>query len=163
MKVVIRRMRESDRPRVMELLDAWNMAPFAPTAEIPAPDRTGLDVERTWVAEADGRVVGTASYILRGEGAAETSGLAVDPSLRGARIGERLHEERLAEMKRIGITRAFTETDRPWVIEWYRRKFGCRVVGTKPKAHAFSEPGINEWTILELDLRSYKPPSGGTK
>ena len=58
----------------------------------------------------------------------------------------------LEEMKKKGITRVRTETDRPETIKWYIEKFGYRVIGKNPKKHIFSDPDIKEWTVLELDL-----------
>ena len=159
MKPLIRKMRETDRPRVLEILAAWNMAPQPVTEAIPRSERTTVDSATTYVAEVAGRVVGVASYILHDAGKGETAGLAVDPAVRGTGVGEELQHARLAEMKRIGVMTVVTDSDRPWVIDWYRRKFGYVVRGTKPKLHAFGERDIDSWTVLELDLDSYEPRS----
>ena len=135
----------------MELLARWNMAPRLgdPTAE-----RGELIIEHTFVAEAEGCIVGVASYLLHSEVLAETASLAVDAACRGQGLGFRLQQARLAEMRGRGVQRVRTETDRPETIAWYVKKFGYRVVGTNPKKHPFSLPDIDHWTVLELDLRA---------
>jgi hypothetical protein len=61
-------------------------------------------------------------------------------------------------MRRRGVRRVRTETDRPATVRWYVRRFGYRVVGTNPKKHAFSLPDVDVWTVLELELA---PDPGG--
>jgi GNAT superfamily N-acetyltransferase len=156
--VVIRKMREEDRARVMEILAHWNMAPRAPTAELPDPERSTIAADGTAiVAVAGSRIVGVASYILHGGSRAETASLAIDPAWRGTGIGERLQNARLVELKARGVEKLRTECDRPEVIDWYVRKFGYRVVGTTPKKHAFSLGDVDRWTVLELNLRDWRP------
>ena len=154
--VVIRKMREADRPRVMEILAGWNMAPRAPTPDLPDPERASIAADGTAIVALIGdEIVGVASYILHGEREAETASLAIDPAWRGAGIGERLQNARLAELKARGIEALRTECDRPEVVDWYVRKFGYRVVGTVPKKHAFSLDTVDHWTVLQLDLRNW--------
>jgi predicted N-acetyltransferase YhbS len=158
MTVQVRKMREADLPEVLRILALWNMAPRPPSVEVPDPERTTIDVANGFVAEADGRIVGTCSYFLLGDGWAETASLAVDPAPQFAGVGVLLQEARLAEMRRRGVRRVRTETDRPATVRWYVRRFGYRVVGTNPKKHAFSLPDVDVWTVLELDLA---PDPGG--
>ena len=150
--VVIRKMRASDVDDAMALLDRWNMAPRAATDDQPDVERSGLDVARSFVAHQGDRLVGVASYLVHSDELAETASLAVDPTIRGAGIGFRLQEARLAEMREQGIRRVRTETDRPETIDWYIRKFGYRKVGTNPKKHDFSLGDVDFWTVLELEL-----------
>jgi hypothetical protein len=35
------------------------------------------------------------------------------------------------------------------------RRFGYRVVGTRPKRHRFGFAGAADWTVLELDLKRW--------
>lgn len=154
-EALIRRMRAADLAHVGEILACWNMAPIAPSASVPEPERSAIDVPRTFVAEAAGRLIGVASYLLRAGGEAETASLAVDPAWRGAGVGERLQEARLAELESLGVATVRTECDRPEVVAWYVRKYGYRVVGTKAKKHPFSLPDVDRWTVLELDLRAW--------
>ncbi|MCC6946505.1 MAG: GNAT family N-acetyltransferase [Bradyrhizobiaceae bacterium] len=157
--VVIRKMHEDDRPRVMELLSFWNMAPRAASPEIPDPERSSLIVEHTFIAIADGTLVGVASYILHGNGFAETASLAVDKAWLGTKVGERLQTIRLIEMQTRGVVRVRTEADRPEVIDWYIRKFGYRIAGTARKKHDFGLSSVDHWTVLELNLTAWHPAS----
>lgn len=151
-EIVLRKMRAEDAPAALALLDRWNLMPTPPSAMRPDPERQGLNIANSFVAVRDEVVVGVCSYILHGDGQAETASLAVDPSLRGTGAGESLQRARLAEMKARGIHTVITEADRPEVIDWYVRKFGYRVTGVNPKKHAFGLPDVHHWTVLELDL-----------
>ncbi|MGH8670720.1 MAG: GNAT family N-acetyltransferase [Burkholderiales bacterium] len=93
-------MRDADLPRTLEILAAWNMAPIAPCPGIPDPERSELNVANSFVAQAGGRVVGVASYIVLNDTLAETASLAVDPAYLHTRVGEMLQRARLREMKR---------------------------------------------------------------
>ena len=155
--VTIRKMREEDRLRVLRLLGLWNMAPRAPAPELPEPERATIIVENTFVAVVADAVVGVASYILHGPRAAETASLAVDPSWLGSGVGECLQSARLTQLKELGVERIRTEADRPEVVRWYQRKFGYRVIGTALKKHEFSLADVDHWTVLELDLRAWRP------
>jgi len=153
-------MHEDDRADVMALLAYWNMAPRAPSSEVPQPERSTLIVDHTFVAVADGVVIGVGSYILHENGFAETASLAVDPAWLGSNVGERLQNARLAEMKGRGVRRVQTESDRPDVIAWYVRKFGYRVVGAARKKHDFGLSSVDHWTVLELNLERWQPSPG---
>lgn len=150
--ICIRKMRDEDLPACMAILESWNMAPRQPSDEIPDPERTGIDVANGFVAEAEGRIVGTCSYIVHSPELAETASLAVDPLLRERDAGLLLQRARLDEMRRRGIRRVRTETDRPETVRWYVNRFGYTIVGTTPKKHKFSREDIDFWTVLELDL-----------
>jgi len=145
-------MRPEDLPRVMEILACWNMAPQVPSPARPDPERSSILVENSFVALAGSELVGIASYILHGNGIAETASLAVDPRWLGAGAGDQLQRARLSEMRARGVRKVRTEADRPETIEWYVRKFGYRVTGTVRKKHPFSLEDVEVWTILELDL-----------
>jgi len=150
----IRKMREEDLPACMAILDRWNMAPRPPSADTPDPERSGIEVANGFVAEAEGRIVGTCSYIVHSADLAETASLAVDPACKGGGVGHLLQQARLDEMRERGIKTVRTETDRPETIRWYVERFGYRIVGTNPKKHDFSLPDVDHWTVLELDLAS---------
>jgi N-acetylglutamate synthase-like GNAT family acetyltransferase len=157
-EVTIRKMRAEDLPRVTEILAHWKMAPRPATPELPDVESTGLEtLGAAIVAVVGGRVVGSASYTLHSERRAETGSLAVDPAWRGTGIGARLQRARLAELKSLGVEEVFTETDRPEVVDWYVRKFGYRIAGTRRKKHAFSLSDVDRWTVLELCLRDWRP------
>jgi 3-keto-5-aminohexanoate cleavage enzyme len=151
-QVEIRKMAQGEIGRVIEILTCWNMAPVAPSAACPEPEATGLGIGSTFVAVVEGSIVGVSSYILRGDGWAETASLAVDPEWRGKGIGESLQRARLAELRALGMKHVRTEADRPESIAWYLRKFGYRVAGTVPKKHSFGVEQVPHWTVLVLDL-----------
>ena len=150
--VLIRKMRPADLPDCMAILERWNMAPRPATAGNPDPERSGIEIDNGFVAEAGGRIVGTCSYIMHSPELAETASLAVDPDHKGGGVGFLLQQARLKEMRQRGIRCVRTETDRPDTIRWYVKRFGYRIVGTNPKKHAFSLPDVDRWTVLELDL-----------
>lgn len=150
--VVVRKMRPEDVPGALRVLTQWNMAPRVPSAEVPNSQRTSMDNGNAFVAEAGGRIVGTCSYFLIGDGWAETASLAVDPEPRFAGVGVLLQQARLDEMRGRGVRRVRTETDRPATVRWYVRRFGYRTVGTDPKTDASGLPDVDHWTVLELDL-----------
>ena len=155
MDIHIRKMVPSDMEQAVALLARWNMAPMAASPECPDPERSGIAVANSFVAVDGERIVGVASYLMLGEGQAETASLAVDPDCKGAGVGYRLQRARLKEMKEKGVRRVRTETDRPETIRWYVDRFGYRVVGKNKKKHPFSLPDVDYWTVLELDLEHY--------
>jgi len=151
-EVLVRKMRPDDLPGALRILSLWNMAPLAASAEVPDPERSSIEIGNAFVAEAGERIVGTCSYFILDNGWAETASLAVDPEPRFAGVGALLQQARLDEMRRRGVRRVRTETDRPATVRWYVKRFGYRIVGTNPKKHAFSLPDVDHWTVLELDL-----------
>ncbi len=151
-RIVVRKMREADLPACLAILAQWNMAPQPPSAAVPDPERSTIDVANGFVAECDGRIVGTCSFIVHSADLAETASLAVDPAHKGGGVGFLLQQARLAEMRARGIRTVRTETDRPETIRWYVERFGYRIVGTNPKKHAFSLEDVGHWTVLELTL-----------
>jgi ribosomal protein S18 acetylase RimI-like enzyme len=155
MEVVLREMRPDDLDRVTAILARWHMAPVAAGPDIPMPEVRAIPIATTLVALRDGVIVGIGSYVLAGERRGDTLLLAVDPECRGAGIGVRLQTARLARMKAEGVETVVTETDRPESVDWYVRKFGYRIVGTRPKRHPFGFEGAADWTVLELDLRRW--------
>ncbi|TFG85952.1 MAG: GNAT family N-acetyltransferase [Chromatiales bacterium] len=90
--VLVRKMRPDDLPGALQILGLWNMAPRAPSSEVPDPERTSIEIDNAFVAEAGGRIVGTCSYFLLGDGWAETASLAVDPEPPFAGVGVLLQQ-----------------------------------------------------------------------
>jgi N-acetylglutamate synthase-like GNAT family acetyltransferase len=133
---------------------------MAPETDRDDGERTSIRVENSFVAEHSGTIVGVASYIVHADTVGETASLAVDPGYRGRGIGYRLQVARLREMHSLGIETVRTETDRPDTIEWYVENFGYERIGTTPKKHEFSLPEVDEWTVLELDLRKWAAGDG---
>ena len=155
MDVEIRKMRPEDLPQALELLRLWNLAPMAPTADVPQPERTGLIVENTHVAVAGERVVGLGSFIQLSPTEAEGASFAVAPEYRGTAVGSLLVVAGRREMYARGIRKIYSETDRPENVNWLTKRFGYRIVGKAAKRQSFGDPTITEWTRLEVDL---EPP-----
>lgn len=151
-QIIIRKITNDDVRPAMELLSKWNMAPVQASADIAQPERDHLDIDNTFIACIQDKVVGVASWLPIDALRAETASLAVDPEFIGCGIGYKLQESRLAEMRSQGVRHVRTETDRPDVIRWYVTKFGYRVTGTNPKKHVFSLVERDHWTVLELEL-----------
>jgi predicted N-acetyltransferase YhbS len=170
--IEIRLMRDQDWERVLAILGHWGMAPVEPSVDCPEPEHSGLEVGKTLVATAGGRVVGVASYRLLGKRLASTESLAVDPDWIGCGAAEKLQLARLATMRLLGIERVRTTADRPRTITWYVKRFGYRITGVEPKRHPFGVSGVPDWTVLELDLvdgapagrsaRARRPDRGGS-
>ncbi|MBI5394394.1 MAG: GNAT family N-acetyltransferase [Verrucomicrobia bacterium] len=155
--MIIRKMKEEDRARAVDLLAQWNMAPVQARDGMSVdPACAEVPLENTFVAEEDGRLVGVASYIVHASGGAETAFFAVDRAYRGRGIGEALQHARLKEMKARGIQRVRTEADRPDTIAWYLKKFPYRRIGTKKKITPYSLPDVDEWTVLVMELKDYE-------
>jgi N-acetylglutamate synthase-like GNAT family acetyltransferase len=155
--IEIRRMRPEDLPQVLDLLRYWNLAPIAPTPEIPDPERTELIRENASVAVVQERIVGIGSFIQISPTEAEGASFAVAPEYRGTRIGSLLVIAGRREMYARGIRRVYSETDRPENVNWLVKRFGYRIVGKVAKRHPFGDSGIAHWTKLEAEIA---PPFG---
>lgn len=153
--IVIRKMHSDDAGGAIAILSKWNMAPVTPSSDKPDPERSAIEIGNSFVAVHKKRIIGVASYIMLSDTFAETASLAVDPQYRGDGIGYKLQAARLSEMHRRGVKLVRTETDRLETIEWYKARFGYRVVGRNKKKHEFSLSYVDEWTVLELDLDDY--------
>lgn len=153
MEITLRKMRPDDLPQVMNLLAQWNMAP---RSDIEDAERDSIEIDHAFVALNGDRIVGTGSYLVHSATLAETASLAVDPAYKGKGIGYLLQVARIEEMQQRGLKTLRTETDRPETIRWYIEKFGYRTIGTNPKKHEFSLPDVDHWTVLELDLATYR-------
>lgn len=77
-------------------------------AELGRLARPGLD--RLWVAERDGRQVGSIAIIGREGGAAQLRWFLVDPEVRGAGLGRRLIDEALAFCRTAGYRSVYLWT-----------------------------------------------------
>lgn len=158
-RVFIRKMRVEDIAPALALLAQWNMAPVQASASIPQPERDRLELDNTFVAMLQDKLVGVASWLRIDASRAETASLAVNRVFIGCGVGRKLQEARIAEMRNKGIVLVRTEADRPDVIRWYVDKFGYRIVGTQRKKHAFGSPDHDCWTVLELEIGATDPIS----
>jgi GNAT superfamily N-acetyltransferase len=113
----------------------------------------------TYVAECDGRIVGT--YILRPNQPALGSHVAnaafmVSPSARGLGTGRRMGEHCLDEAHRLGF-RAMqfnfvVSTNQPAVRLW--QQLGFAVVGTLPGAFRHSQHGFVDAYVMFRTLQT---------
>ena len=142
--------RESDRAGIFRVLAFVNFH------NVPSPEMPSFDLERAFVAEMDGQVVGVAGYTILADGRGKTTLMAVDPAYRRHGIGARLQEIRMRAMRDAGCEVVITNADLPDTISWYERKFGYRKVGTLAKLHEFGDPAIDHWTTLECDLLAWE-------
>ncbi len=157
MEIIIRKMIRQDMEHVIKILSKWNMAPIEPNDDHPDPERSSISIENSFVALDEDKIIGVCSYIIHSPELAETASLAVVPEYRGKMgIGYKLQKARLDEMKRKGIKKVRTETDRPETIQWYINKFDYVVAGKNKKKHPFSLIDVDYWTVLELDLINYE-------
>ncbi len=156
MSIRIRKMAQEDLLAAIEILSKWNMAPMEPSPEIPFPERSSINVENSFVAVDQEKIVGMSSYIVHSSDLAETASLAVDPAYKGKGVGYKLQVARLNEMKSKGIATLRTETSRPETIKWYLKKFDYKIVGKVKKRHSIGPRDIDFKTILELNLQNYE-------
>jgi L-amino acid N-acyltransferase YncA len=118
---------------------------------------------RTYVAEADGRIVG--SYILRpnrpglGNHVAN-AGFMVDPASRGSGVGRTMGEHALSEARRLGY-RAMQfnfviSTNESAVHLW--QQLGFKIVGTLPGAFRHARKGLVDAYVMFRSLDQIRDP-----
>lgn len=147
--IVVEKAQADDMEAMLAVLEPANMH-YVPSREMPA-----LDWRCCFVARAGGRVVGMAGYTMLSETVGKTTLMAVDPACRRHGLGLRLQTARLRAMAALGATKVVTNADRPVTIEWYKKHFGYRQIGTVAKVHEFGDPHVAEWTTLEMDLGAW--------
>jgi L-amino acid N-acyltransferase YncA len=113
----------------------------------------------TYVAESEGRIVGT--YILKPNQPALGSHVAnaafmVSPTARGLGLGRRMGEHCLAEARRLGF-RAMqfnfvVSTNEPAVRLW--QQLGFRIVGTLPGAFHHAQLGFVDAYVMFRTLET---------
>ncbi len=139
----------SDWDAVLRVLATANFLP------VPSPEVPEFDLDRAFVAEDEGEIVGVSGFKVMPDGSGKTTLMAVHPRYRGRGVGQRLQELRMEAMLEGGCTKVVTNADRPATIAWYQRKFGYRAVGSVAKLHEFGDPEIDRWTTLEADLEDW--------
>lgn len=146
----LRPARPDDRDAILECLRPWNLH------HVPSPEMERLELDRFFVAELSGRIVGAAGYTFLAPGHGKTTLLGVLPQHNALGIGAALQEARVQAMAAQGATKITTNADRPQVIAWYKQHWGYREVGTLPKLHSFGDDAVGEWTTLELDVEAWR-------
>lgn len=158
MEITIRPARPADLSRILEVLAAFNMHIYGHEERPEMPP-----LEHFIVAEDGDRIVGCASYVLDHQtevtshpDEAETASLAVLPEYQKKGLGSLLHSYRMKVLYERGIKVVCTETDAEWLIDWYVRCFGYKVISSRPKKflHA-SNPNYPNFTLLKCDLKSW--------
>ncbi len=146
-KLIIRRPREADWPRIMEVLKGANFH------HIGGPEMPSFPLSDCFVAELDGRVVGVGGYRILDATTAKTTLLAVDPACRGASVGAALQSARQDFLRQQGIKELHTNADDERVIAWYIRRFGYQRTGERvPKLASFGRDDKDEWVSLKTLL-----------
>ena len=112
---------------------------------------------RTYVAEANGKIVG--SYILRDNrpglgNHVSNAGFMVDPAARGSGIGRAMGEHALSEARRLGY-RAMQfnfviSTNESAVHLW--QQLGFKIVGTLPGAFRHARKGLVDAYVMFRSL-----------
>lgn len=114
-----------------------------------------LDLEKFFVAEVDGLVVGVAGYTVLEDGEGKTTLMAVDPAYRRHGLGRRLQEMHMLTLRDLGCRTVTTNADLPETIAWYKKNFAYEEIGTLPKIHEFGDPGIGHWTTIRADIERW--------
>ncbi len=148
-EIRIEMARADDMADMLAVLRTANMH-YVPSEEMPE-----LDWRCCFVARAGERVVGMSGYKLLSETEGKTTLMAVDPAYRRYGLGKRLQTARLRAMAALGAKTVVTNADRPVTIDWYKKHFFYRQIGTVPKVHEFGDPDVHEWTTLEMDLEAW--------
>lgn len=146
----LRPARPEDRDAILECLRPWNMH------HVPSPEMERIELDRFFVAELSGRVVGAAGYTFVAPGHGKTTLLGVLPQHNALGIGGALQEARVQAMAAQGATKITTNADRPQVIAWYKKHWGYREVGKLAKLHSFGDDAVAEWTTLEMDVGAWQ-------
>jgi L-amino acid N-acyltransferase YncA len=160
--VRIRAAEDRDRQRVWEIFQA-TIAPGDAFVYDPKTSREEAMAywfaigTRTYVAERDGRIVG--SYILRANRPGlgdhvSNAGFMVDPEARGLGVGRTMGEHALGEARRLGY-RAMQfnfviSTNESAVQLW--QQLGFKIVGTLPGAFRHSRKGLVDAYVMFRSL-----------
>jgi len=147
--IVIEPAVPADIPAMLAVLEHANMH------RVPCREMPEFDHRLYFVARDGDCIVGLCGYRILSETEGKTTLMAVDPACRGRGLGMRLQARRLRVMARQGIRTVTTNTDLPATIAWYKKHFGYEEVGKVKKLHEFSDPDVDEWTTLRMDLSAW--------
>ncbi|MBB5870384.1 amino-acid N-acetyltransferase [Allocatelliglobosispora scoriae] len=106
-EVEVRRGRTSDVRGIRRLIDI-----YSPQRRLLSKATVTLyeDIQEFWVASVDGEVVGCGALHVMWEDLAEIRTVAVDPDVRGQKIGHRVVSALLDHARDLGIRRVFALT-----------------------------------------------------
>jgi L-amino acid N-acyltransferase YncA len=160
--VTVRRAVDGDWPQVWpiwhEIVAAGDTYEYPPdTAEHEARRRWMTQPPETWVAEVDGRVVGTYRWKANRTGLGDhvaNAGYMVAASQRGKGIGRLLAEHSLDRARSLGYTamqfNTVVSTNHGAVALW--RSLGFLIVGTAPDAFRHSTRGLVDVHVMHRYL-----------
>jgi DNA-binding MarR family transcriptional regulator/GNAT superfamily N-acetyltransferase len=112
--------------------------------------------ERCWIAEKNGKVVGSVFVVRENENTARLRMLYVDASTRGMGIGKRLVEETIQFARRVGYTRMELWTTSVLVdAARLYQKAGFQLV-EQENVHQFGRDLVSQTWSLELEPESVK-------
>lgn len=117
-------------------------------------------VQEFWVAERAGAVVGCGALHVMWEDLAEVRTVAVDPTMRGHKIGHKVVAELLAAAREIGVRRVFVLT---FETQFFG-SFGFVPIDGTPVTHQVYEEllrSYDEGVAEFLDLERVKPNTLG--
>ncbi len=158
MTVTIRRARTGDVWEVRRLIDTYSVERRLLSKATVALFEA---VQEFWVAVTDeGAVVGCGALHVMWEDLAEIRTVAVDPDVRGRKIGYRIVEELLAEARALGVQRVFCLT---FETEFFG-SFGFRQIDgapVPPKVYEELLRSYDEGVAEFLDLERVKPNTLG--
>lgn len=158
MTVTIRRATTADVWGVRRLIDTYSVERRLLSKATVALFET---VQEFWVAaNADGAIVGCGALHVMWEDLAEIRTVAVDPALRGQKIGHRLVTELLATAAALGVQRVFCLT---FETEFFG-SFGFRPIDGAPvptKVYEELLRSYDEGVAEFLDLERVKPNTLG--
>ena len=158
MEVIIRRARTADVRDIRRLVDTY-------TADRRLLSKATValfeDVQEFWVAVTeDGSVVGCGALHVMWEDLAEIRTVAVDPSVRGQKIGHRVVAALLDTARELGVRRVFVLT----FETAFFGSFGFAPIDGTPVPHDVYEQllrSYDEGVAEFLDLERVKPNTLG--
>jgi amino-acid N-acetyltransferase len=158
MTVTIRRATTADVWGVRRLIDTYSVERRLLSKATVTLFET---VQEFWVAvTSDGEVVGCGALHVMWEDLAEIRTVAVDPSIRGQKVGHRLVTELLAAAAALGVRRVFCLT---FETEFFG-SFGFREIDGAPvptKVYEELLRSYDEGVAEFLDLERVKPNTLG--
>ncbi len=145
----IEKATSQDRDEIIKVLTPWNMH------HIPSPEAEEIDMSCFFVAKIGKKIIGISGYKLLSKGKGKTRLLAVYPEFQGSGVGKALQDIRLEAMYKAGVKKVTTNADRPEIILWYKKHYGCYQIGTLKKFSSHGLDNVDHWTTLEMDLEVY--------
>jgi amino-acid N-acetyltransferase len=157
MEIVVRRARTADVREIRRLVDLYTGGRrMLSKATVTLYEQ----VQEFWVAERDGTLVGCGALHVMWEDLAEIRTVAVDPELRGRKIGQRIVGALLDHAREIGVERVFVLT----FETRFFGTFGFVEIDGAPVPHAVYEQllrSYDEGVAEFLDLERVKPNTLG--